>query len=117
MSDLTALPSRLPRTMPACSSPPNRPPREVIDRLIDHLAWAKTCMLVAAATTPKSPEREREMEKLRNAVIEPRRVVDEVFNSGQSLPRELIVELRTCELAIPKLEAGAVLRRPKEDAA
>lgn len=103
--------------MTACSDPPNRPPREVIDRLIDEVAWAKTCMLIAAATAPKSADRDREMEKLRKAVIEPRRVIDEVFNRGQSLPRELIVELRTCELAIPKLEAGAVLRQPKEGAA
>ena len=101
--------------MPACS--PNRPPREVINHLIDDVAWAKTCMLIIAATSPKSHEREREMDKLRKAVIEPRRVVDEVFNRGQSLPRELIVELRTCELAIPKLEAGAILRQPKEGAA
>lgn len=98
--------------MTACSDPPNRPPRDVIDRLIDEVAWAKTCMLIAATTPPKSPEREREMEKLRKAVVEPRRVIDEVFNQGQSLPRELIIELRTCELAIPKLEAGAVLRQP-----
>jgi len=103
--------------MTACSSPPNRPPREVIDRLIDDVAWAKTCMIIAAATTPKSPERESEMDKLRKAVIEPRRVVDEVFGKGQVLPHELIVALRTCELAIPKLEAGAVLRQQPEGAA
>ena len=103
--------------MPACSSPPNRPPREVIDRLIDDVAWAKTCMLIAAATAPKSADRDREMEKLRKAVVEPRRVIDEVFSRGQSLPRDLIVELRTCELAILKLEAGAVLRQPTEGAA
>jgi hypothetical protein len=101
--------------MPACS--PNRPPREVLDRLIDDVAWAKTCMIIAAATPPKSAERESEMDKLRKAVVEPRRVVDEVFSQGQSLPRELIIELRTCELAIPKLEAGAVLRRSTEGAA
>ena len=99
--------------MTACSNPPNRPPREVIDRLIDDVAWAKTCMIIAAATAPKSPDREREMEKLRQAVIEPRRVVDEVFSQGQSLPRAVIVELRTCELAIPKLEEGAVLRQQR----
>jgi hypothetical protein len=103
--------------MTACSSPPNRPPREVIDRLIDDVAWAKTCMLIAAATALKSADRDREMEKLRKAVVEPRRVIDEVFSRGQSLPRDLIVELRTCELAIPKLEAGAVLRQPTEGAA
>ena len=97
--------------MPACS--PNRPPREVIDRLIDTVAWAKTCMLIAAATSPKSAERERELEKLREAVIEPRRVIDEVFNQGQSLPRDLIIELRTCELAIPKLEADTLRRQPE----
>lgn len=95
--------------MPACS--PNRPSREVIDRLIDTVAWAKTCMLVAAATAPKSNERECALEKLRAAVVEPRRVIDEVFSQGQSLPRELIVTLRSCELAIPQLEAGAVLRQ------
>ena len=97
--------------MTACSNPPNRPAREVIDRLVDGIAWAKTCMLITAATKPGSPERDRELEKLRKAVIEPRQVVDEVFSKGQSLPRELIIELRTSELAIPQLEAGAVLRQ------
>lgn len=102
--------------MPACSSPPNRPPREVIDRLIDDVAWAKTCMIIAAATAPKSPDREREMEKLRKAVVETRRVVDEIFSQGYILPHAVIVELRTCELAIPQLEAGAILRHPTEGA-
>jgi hypothetical protein len=97
--------------MTACADPPNRPPRDVIDRLIDGVAWAKTCMIVAAATPPKSPQREREMEKLRKAVIEPRRIIDDAGSRGQSLPRELLIELRTCELAIPKLEEGAVLRQ------
>ena len=103
--------------MTACADPPNPPSREVIDRLIDDVAWAKTCMIITAATAPKSPDREREMEKLRKAVIEPRRVVDEVFSRGQTLPRAVIVELRTCELAIPKLEEGAVLRQSPGDAA
>ena len=103
--------------MTACSDPPNRPPREVIDRLIDNVAWAQTCLLITAATAPKSADRDREMEKLRKAVVEPRRVIDEVFNRGQSLPRDLIIELRTCELAIPKLEAGAGLRQRTEGAA
>ncbi len=94
--------------MPACS--PNRPSREVIDRLVDTIAWAKTCMLLTAATAPQSAERASEMKKLREAIIEPRRVIDEAFSQGQSIPRELIVTLRTCELAIPQLEAGAVLR-------
>jgi hypothetical protein len=97
--------------MPACSSPPNRPPREVLDRLIDEVAWAKTCMLIAAATPPGSPERIAEMAKLRTAIVEPRRIVDEILGKAQALPRVVLVELRTCELAIPKLEAGAVLRR------
>ena len=95
--------------MPACS--PNRPPREILDRLIDDVAWAKTCMIVTAGTAPGSPDRDRELSKLRAAVAPPRKAVDEVFAQGQSLPRDLIVELRTCELAISKLEAGAVLRQ------
>lgn len=98
--------------MPACSDPPNRPPRELIDRLIDEVAWAKTCLLICAATRPGSPERTDELKKLREAVVEPRRAIDEVFGKGQSLPRAVLIELRTCELAIPKLEAGAVLRQP-----
>ena len=97
--------------MPACASPPNRPPREVLDRLIDAVAWAKTCLLVTAATAPGSPARAHELEKLRQAVVEPRRVVDEILGNAQALPRAVLVELRTCELALPKLEAGAVLRR------
>ena len=99
--------------MPACTDPPNRPPPEVIDRLIDDVAWAKTCMIMTAATKPGSSERDSELVKLRKAIVEPRRVVDEVFSRGQVLPQELIVELRACELAIPALEAGAVLREQK----
>lgn len=97
--------------MPACSDPPNRPSREVIDRLIDEVAWAQTCMFITAATAPGGPEREREMAKLRQAVIEPRRAVDEILGGGQAVPSEVIIALRTCELAIPRLEAGAVLRQ------
>jgi hypothetical protein len=96
--------------MPACDNPPNRPPREVLDRLIDVVAWAKTCMLITAATAPKSADRERELAKLRQAVVEPRAIVDEILGKGQAVPREVMITLRTCELAIPKLEAGAVLR-------
>lgn len=98
--------------MPACSSPPNRPPADVLDRLVDEVAWAKTCMLITAATAPKSPEREQELSKLRQAVIAPRRTIDQILEKAQAVPRNLLVELRTCELAIPKLAAGAVLRQP-----
>lgn len=97
--------------MPACSNPPNRPPRDVVDRLIDAVAWAKTCMLIAAAAAPGSPERTHEMTLLRQAVLEPRREVDEILGRGQAVPREVLVTLRACELAIPQLEAGAVLRQ------
>jgi hypothetical protein len=83
----------------------------MIDQLIDAVAWAKTCMLIAASTLPSSPERTAELDKLRHGVVEPRRVVDEILGLGQTVPRDLLVELRACELAIPKLEAGAVLRQ------
>jgi len=96
---------------PACSTPPNRAPIDVIDRLINAVAWAQTCMLICAATKPGSPERDAELKKLREAVVEPRRVVDEVLGRGQALPDAVLVELRVCEIAIPKLEAGAVLRQ------
>lgn len=96
--------------MPACASPPNRPPREVLDRLIDAVAWAKTCMFITAATSPGSIERARELDKLREAIVEPRRAIDEILGNAQALPRDVLIALRTCELALPKLEAGAVLR-------
>lgn len=96
--------------MTPCADSSNQPPREVIDRLIDAVAWAKTCLIITAATVPASPVRASEIEKLRQAVIEPRRIVDEIVACGQSVPREVLVALRTCELAIPKLETGAVLR-------
>lgn len=99
--------------MPACSTPPNLAPRDVVDRLIDTVAWAKTCMLICAATKPGSPERADELAKLREAVIEPRRVINEVLGSGQVLSDAVRIALCTCELAIPKLEAGAVLRQPR----
>jgi hypothetical protein len=99
--------------MPACSDPPNRAPRNVLDRLIDAVAWAKTCMLITAATAPKSPERAEELAKLRQAVEDSRRDVDAILSKGQVLPDAVLVELRVCELAIPKLEAGAILRQPE----
>ena len=95
-----------------CPDPPSRPPRETLDRLIDLVAWAKTCMLITAATPPGSPERACELQKLREAVIEPRCLIDKVLSNSQALPQALLVDLRTSELAIPKLEAGAVLRTP-----
>lgn len=103
--------------MPACADPPNRPPHDVVDRLIDAVAWAKTCMLITAATTPGSTERERELTKLREAVVEPRRTIDEILSRAQAVSRNPLIELRTCELAIPKLEAGAILRQPPGEAA
>jgi len=97
--------------MPACANPPNRPPHEILDRLIDEVAWAKTCMYISASTKPGSSERTEELTKLRQAVVEPRRVVDEVLSKGQVLPDAVLVDLRVCEIAIPKLEAAAIFRQ------
>jgi hypothetical protein len=83
----------------------------VRDSLINEVAWAKTCLLITAATVPGSPERAHELTLLRQAVIGPRRAVDKILDAGQAVPREVIVALRVCELAIPKLEAGEVLRQ------
>jgi hypothetical protein len=97
--------------MPTCPDSPSRPPREELDRLIDLVAWAKTCLLIAAATPPGSPQRDREVAKLKKAVVDPRRVTNEILGRLQELPDAIRVELRVCELAIPKLEAGAILRQ------
>src|SRR5262245_28129341 len=94
-------------TSPDSSS---RPPRETLDRLIDLVAWAKTCLLITAATPPGSSERTCELKKLQEAIIEPRRLIDKILRDSQILPEALLVDLRTSELAIPKLEAGAILR-------
>ena len=106
-----------PHTMTTPTEPPNHPPREMIERLIDLVAWAKTCMFIAAATAPRSPERTCEIKKLREAVIEPRDLITKILHSRRELPRPLLVDLRVCELAIPRLEAGAVLRTtlPREE--
>jgi len=93
-----------------CPDPPSRPSRETLTRLIDLVAWAKTCMLITAATRPGSPERAAELQKLREAIIEPRALVDKVLSNSQALPQALLVDLRTSEMSIQKLEAGAVLR-------
>lgn len=93
-----------------CLDPSSSLPRETLSRLIDLTAWAKTCLLLTAVTPPGSFERARELKALQKAVVEPRRLVDKILGSAQKLPEELLVTLRTCELAIPKLEAGAVLR-------
>ncbi len=96
--------------MTACSNPPKRLPDDQLEHLIDGVAWAKTCMIIAAATSPNSDERRAELEKLRQAIVEPRRLVDDAMSKHYDMPYEVMVELRACELAIPKLEAGAVLR-------
>jgi hypothetical protein len=83
----------------------------VLARLIDLVAWAKTCLLITAATSPGSPEREREMPKLREALIGPRHLTAGILAKRQEIPDALLVELRVCELAISRLEAGAVLRQ------
>lgn len=90
--------------------PPSRPPHETLDRLIDLVAWARTCLLITAATPPGSPGRLCKLEELRKALVEPRHLTDEILGSSRELPQALLVSLRVCELAIPKLEAGAVLR-------
>jgi len=98
-------------TMTTCTDSPSRPSRETLNSLIDLVAWAKTCMIITAATLPNSPARSRTLGELREAVIEPRRIIDEILGRALELPRAILVELRVCELAIPKLEAGAVLRQ------
>ena len=97
--------------MSTSASSSNRPPPEVIASLIDKVAWAKTCVMIAAGTSPDSVERAGEMVGLREAVVAARGFVAEILSGGQEVPWNLLVELRVCELAIPKLEAGAVLRR------
>lgn len=79
--------------------------------LVDSVAWAKATMLVAAATVPDSPERAEELSKLRTSIVEPRRVVNEIQGRGQTVPHQILITLRVCEMAIPSLEKGAVLRQ------
>lgn len=93
-----------------CPDPQPHPTRETLNHLIDLVAWAKTCLLITAATLPGSPERSYELQELRKAVVEPRYLTDKILGSSQKLPQALLVDLRTCELAIPKLETGAILR-------
>jgi hypothetical protein len=95
--------------MAACSDLSNRPSPDVIDRLIDTVALASTCLTVAVATRPHSPERERGLTKLREAITVPRQIVDDILAKGQNVPSLPYKELRRCELTLPKLEAGAVL--------
>jgi hypothetical protein len=83
----------------------------VDESLVDMIAWGKTCLLITAATVPGSLERAAELAKLREAIIEPRRRVDETLAAGGGVPPALLVELRVCEKAVPALEKGAVLRR------
>jgi len=90
--------------------PQNQPTRETLNRLIDLVAWAKTCLLITAATSPGSPERICELQELQKAIVEPRHLTDKILSSSQKLPQALLVNLRACELAIPQLATGAVLR-------
>lgn len=83
----------------------------VDEALVDMIAWAKTCLLIAAATMPGSPERETELANLREAIVEPRRRLDEICGAGGNVAPVLLVELRVCEKGVAALEKGAVLRR------
>lgn len=95
--------------------PQNLPFRETLHRLIDLVAWAKTCMLITAATAPDSPERLCKLQELRSALVEPRRLINEILGNTQEVPQVILVDLRVCELALPKLEAGAILRASHTD--
>lgn len=77
-------------------------------KLISAVQWAKTCMHDAVRTVPGSLARDYALEKLRGAIAEPRRAVDEILSQGRAVPRCAIIDLRACELAVPKLEAGTV---------
>jgi len=97
--------------MPLSSSPPKRDMSADVDRLIAEVAWAKTCLIVSAASAPASPQRTHELEKLRQAIAPARRRGDAILARGQGVPENVLVALRVCELALPELEAGAGLRR------
>lgn len=45
--------------MTACTNPPNRPPPDVLERLIEEVAWARTCLLITVAPTPDEDHKER----------------------------------------------------------
>jgi hypothetical protein len=96
--------------MPACADPSKRPSHDVVVRLIDTVAWAKTLMITTAGTIPLSDERKSALLTFRQAAVEARRDIDAVLNEGFQLPDQILIEMRVCEMAVPQLEAGAVLR-------
>lgn len=80
-------------------------PHEELSSLIDAVAYAKMCFIVATGTVPRSPQRGKALEDLRQAVVRSRHAVDEIFRRSQAVSREILVQLRVCELGIQRLES------------
>lgn len=87
---------------------PNRPPQAVADRLIDTARGARRCLDTVRAASVGSLDRMSALSHLRSSVEVLRGAVDRILARGQAIPREVIVELRSCELALPHLNRTAV---------
>ncbi len=72
-------------------------------RVIDLLAEAKMHLLLAAqGTQPGTPEREHRVQELERCAQKARAYVDSI-GGADKLPFRLAVELRACEMGVPRL--------------
>lgn len=75
-----------------------------ISRAIAVIAEAKMHFLLASqGTNPGTPERHRELEALEDRTKKAREYVDAMPGGFDKLPPPLAIDLRVCELGIPKL--------------
>lgn len=78
---------------------------EEIGAIIDAVAWAKTCLIIATQCPAGSVQRRDELRMLAEGTPEARKLVDayEVKHGKGKLPQRIYVELRTCELGLVRL--------------
>jgi hypothetical protein len=78
---------------------------EEISRIIDAVAWAKTCLIIATQCPAGSVQRRDELRMLAEGALAARTLVDayEVKHGNGKLSRRIYIELRTCEIGLVKL--------------
>jgi hypothetical protein len=82
-----------------------------LDRVIDAVAWAKTCFVIAAASRPYPSQLKHELAKLAEAAAAARKLVDEyepmkkekLVDSYSKKHFAILCDLRVSELGLVRL--------------
>jgi len=73
-----------------------------LDRIISAIAEAKMHLIIAVTCKAGSPERAKEIEGIKRSTTATRELLP-LIGGFERLPKNLAIELRTCEMAVERL--------------